>query len=302
MFLQKSNTIENKLSVQRTFITGDEWLYYKIYSGPKVADIILTSIIKETCEQLISQNVIDKWFFIRYTDPKLHLRVRFHLIDRNDISNIIKIMNSSLKFYIDNDMIWKVQNDTYQREMIRYGSNTIDLAEQIFFYDSITIVSFLSNINGDTGEKLRWLFGLKSMDTFLNDFKFNLNEKNEFVTSKKESFANEFDLNVLMKKQIGVKYRKESMSVMDVLDNNSNKYFQYNSFLYFKSMAIQPLVYELLKLNEENKLEVPLKSLLSSYIHMMINRLFKTKQRLNEFILYDFLCRYYKSEIMRKRE
>ena len=37
-------------------------------------------------------------------------------------------------------------------------------------------------------------------------------------------------------------------------------------------------------------------SLLASYIHMMMNRLFKSKNRLHELVLYEFLYRYYKGE------
>ena len=41
--------------------------------------------------------------------------------------------------------------------------------------------------------------------------------------------------------------------------------------------------------------------LMGSYIHMLINRLFKSKQRLHEMVIYDFLFRYYKSEIAKKK-
>jgi len=40
---------------------------------------------------------------------------------------------------------------------------------------------------------------------------------------------------------------------------------------------------------------------MASYSHMMVNRLFKSKQRLHEMVLYDFLHRYYKSEIARQK-
>jgi hypothetical protein len=39
--------------IQRTFILGDRWLYYKIYTGPKTCDAVLTEIIKAVAEQLI---------------------------------------------------------------------------------------------------------------------------------------------------------------------------------------------------------------------------------------------------------
>ena len=35
---------------------------------------------------------------------------------------------------------------------------------------------------------------------------------------------------------------------------------------------------------------------IASHIHMMNNRLFRSRQRLHELVLYDFLFRYYKSK------
>ena len=40
---------------------------------------------------------------------------------------------------------------------------------------------------------------------------------------------------------------------------------------------------------------------MSSYIHMHCNRLFKSNQRLNEWVLYDLLYEYYYSEFNREK-
>ncbi|MCP5106131.1 MAG: hypothetical protein GY950_22285 [bacterium] len=70
----------------------------------------------------------------------------------------------------------------------------------------------------------------------------------------------------------------------------------------FKSRAVRPIVTEILKLyNNKEPNPFMLNDLMGSYSHMMINRLFKSKQRLHEMTLYDFLHRYYKSEIARRK-
>ncbi len=58
---------------KRSFIPGSEWIYYKIYCGVKTADKILTETIKPLVEQLKMLNLIEKWFFIRYSDPDTHI-------------------------------------------------------------------------------------------------------------------------------------------------------------------------------------------------------------------------------------
>ena len=65
--------------MKRTFSLGSEWLYFKIYCGVKTADFILVDYLKETIEQLLAQQYISKWFFIRYNDPDAHLRLRFKI-------------------------------------------------------------------------------------------------------------------------------------------------------------------------------------------------------------------------------
>ena len=69
---------ENTSPPQRTFFIGSNWLYYKFYTGPKTADVVLTELVKPVGEKFIKQQKLDHWFFIRYADPQKHLRVRYH--------------------------------------------------------------------------------------------------------------------------------------------------------------------------------------------------------------------------------
>ncbi len=40
--------------------------------------------------------------------------------------------------------------------------------------------------------------------------------------------------------------------------------------------------------------------LVSSYVHMTINRMFRNKQRLHELVIYDFLRKKYTNDLARK--
>jgi len=88
--------------VQRTFIAGDQWLYYKIYTGVKTADLILTKIIKPFADQLLAQGLIKKWFFIRYADPKHHIRIRLNIESSDYTGNII---NNFARIFLDKQNI-----------------------------------------------------------------------------------------------------------------------------------------------------------------------------------------------------
>lgn len=290
--------------VQRSFIFGSEWLYYKIYTGYKTADLILTDVIKPISEELVDQGYIDKWFFIRYGDPKHHLRVRFRLTNNDYFGKIINSMYVNLRDYNEQELIWKVQLDTYHRELMRYGMDTIEFSETLFYYDSKSIVEFLDLIEGDNGEQLRWLFGLRSIDHLLDMFGYSLQKKLILLDILKTSFGKEFGMARPLKKQLDDKYRKlrEEIETFMVFTKESNPHYEpILTILDRKKEKLKPFANQILvSLNSGTK-DLTQSNLISSYIHMLMNRLFKSKNRLNEMVSYDFLYRYYKTVLAKKK-
>jgi thiopeptide-type bacteriocin biosynthesis protein len=290
--------------VRRTFIPGDEWLYYKFYTGPKTADIILTDVVKPMTEQLLSQGVIDHWFFIRYGDPRLHLRVRFHFRTPGSIGTIVQAVQEQAAPYVAEDLIWRVQTDTYQREVERYTPTAMEAAEILFFHDSRMIVDMLTMIEGDEGEVVRWLFGVRCIDALLDDFKYDLPRKLELFEILKGSFAREFRVDKGVKNQLKNKYRNERPHIEEILDRGKDQESEMRplfELLDRKSAAIRPVAEQILDLDRQQKLGRPLNDLMGSYIHMLNNRLFKSKQRVHEMVIYDFLYNHYRSTLARQK-
>ncbi|NMC99596.1 MAG: lantibiotic dehydratase, partial [Bacteroidales bacterium] len=214
--------------MKRTFIIGSEWLYYKIYSGPKTADRVLTEVIKPVTEILLDENIIDSWFFIRYADPKQHIRVRFHHKESHLQIRTIQLIHELLMPFIDTGMIWKVLTDTYNREIERYGKSLIEPTEQfLFFYDSMMVVNILDQIEGDEGEKLRWMIGLRAVNEMLEIFRFNDIEKSNFIQKLRDGFGEEFGMNKDLKSQLSDKYRNEKKSIESIMDKNNDTNSEY---------------------------------------------------------------------------
>ncbi len=295
----------NAIKKQRSFIIGDKWLYYKIYTGNKTSDLILIEVIKPMIEKLLKKDIIKKWFFIRYSDPEHHLRIRFFYEGKDKIGEIINIFNKELNWFIENDLIWKVQIDTYQRELERYGVNSITYSEDYFFLDSTMIIELLNLIEGDEGEEIRWLFGLKAIDSLLNAFNYDDESKLNLLEKLKISFGNEFNMSRQLKKQLDIKFRKENNKIIDFL-NPESQLKQLYSPLYEiirkKELLTKEIAEKIFFLKRKNKLELEVDYLMSSYIHMLMNRLFKSNNRLHEMVIYDFLFRIYKSKCARKRQ
>ncbi|MDR5591111.1 thiopeptide-type bacteriocin biosynthesis protein [Christiangramia sp. SM2212] len=294
----------NKL-IKRNFIIGDNWVYYKIYSGAKTSDSILAEIIKPLTEALLKEKIIDKWFFIRYSDPKHHIRLRFHYEDPHNISIIINRLQLYIEQYLIHDLIWKVQTDTYNRELERYGYKTMELSEDLFFYHSQMVVNFLNLTKGyeEVEEDVRWLFSLRAVDSFLENFGYSSNAKLNLLESLKVGFGREFGMARPLKKQLDKKYREKRIKIENfMVETVSNgEYAPILKLLEEKTKNIQNITERVLEYKKENELEIQLNFLLGSYIHMLMNRLFTSQNRKYEMVCYDFLYRYYKSIIAREK-
>lgn len=267
--------------MKRSFIIGEEWIYYKVYCGNKTSDTILTQIIKPLTENLLREKIINKWFFIRYTDPENHLRVRFHCSEFSNLCKVIEKFKNAIKPYVDADLIWNIKIDTYQREVERYGINYMFDSESLFFIDSEACISALSIIYDD---EILFLFVLRSIDSLLSIFQYNIDKKVSFFKRNKEAFKKEFNADKKLNRQLNLKYQLSRHKLEQFM---SSKLDDINlpllDILRLKEEGMKPIVAKMKDIEDK---------LLSNYIHMMINRFFRDKQRLHELVCYDFLYRY----------
>jgi len=289
------------MNIQRTFIAGDQWLYFKLYSGYKTAEMILRETIFPLSESLLNAGLIDQWFFIRYGDPKYHLRIRFRVTEPGNIGPVILYFNQAVNAFVQEDLIWKIQIDTYQREIERYGNNTMELAEELFFHDSRATVQLLNELKGNESENARWILSMKLIDCLLTDFTLTLPEKNELMGRLAKGFANEFgfDDKNSSKKQMADKYRKFKSEIEKSMTEGVPDPIQ--QILSIKSEHITPIAQQIKGISEQST-EYPVSKLLESYIHMMMNRYFRTSQRKYELIIYDFMSMYYNSQLKRRQK
>lgn len=273
------------LHTQKTFSIGSEWLYYKIYCGVKTADDILLRAIQSMCAILLEEELIDQWFFIRYSDPEAHLRVRFHTTGSNGILRIINSMHERTGYFIDQRQIWDMQIATYERELTRYGLTTISIAESIFFYDSEQVLYIIQSSNTDED---RFIYAFYWVEELIDLFELSDTEQMAFLERMQRQFKEEFNVTKQTNKQLNLKYK--------LLET---KLFATTSLQAVHQQPLETAMSKLLKLNKAQQLEVPLESLLASFIHMTINRIFRSRQRLCEMMIYDFLTKKNTSKIAR---
>lgn len=193
--VNKNQIIKRSLNndVKRTFFPGDEWLYFKIYSGAKSIDTILATAVHTFTEQGASSNLFEHFFFIRYNDETgLHFRIRFYNSDIEKNKELYFEFMQMLQPYLGNGIIEKVLTDTYNRELERYHNSLIIDSELLFYNDSKCVLNFLNLIDGINAEEYRFLFGIRGIDILLSDFGLNLEEKHSLLKQLQEGFFNEF--------------------------------------------------------------------------------------------------------------
>jgi len=184
--------------------------------------------------------------------------------------------------------------------MERYGANTNSIVENLFCIDSEFIIHLLLQLNGKNSEQHRWKLALALIDSFLSAFSFDLSQKKELLNTLAESYKKEFGFtHYPPKKQLDGKYRSSRKDVDNAMlwENESSVTID---IIKARRQSIVPIAEKLIAIEKSGELQVSLKELLTSIIHMTMNRWFRTKNRLYELVIYDFLVRYYTSELAKE--
>jgi lantibiotic biosynthesis protein len=197
--------------------------------------------------------------------------------------------------------------DTYHKEIERYGLATMDISEYFFLADSIAIISFLDLIEGDEGERYRWLFALRNIDMLLDDFGYDIEQKFELLIHLQASFYDEFNKdsktnNLLYR--LNTKYRAESKNIERILNPANDTEDFVLAIGYFKERSKQNVMIadDIREVHLSNHhYAKSIEDLLPSYIHMTLNRTFLALPRKHELIIYHYLMKYYESMLARKR-
>jgi thiopeptide-type bacteriocin biosynthesis protein len=295
-------------NTKRIFAPGSEWLYYKIYCNPKMAEDILTEQIYSLVQSYKESELIEKWFFIRYADPDNHIRVRLKLANAKHLSLIQTDLNSLFNPLLESRLIEKVQIDTYYRELERYGFQHINDVETLFYIDSENILELISQLNNDdVGDLIRLKYACLNIYILMQNFHLEKEKLSSVVSLCQQNYFNEHGGQKELQFLLNDKYRKYRKSIeklltipnLDILEEEDQ--FILNTISKKDKLQAQ-LINSILEKNIEQNKKIEVVELIQSLIHMHVNRLFKSKQRTYELLVYDFLQRCLKSVEARKHK
>jgi thiopeptide-type bacteriocin biosynthesis protein len=289
--------------VLRCFPPGSEWLYAKLYTGAATADQVLGAVVRPVTEAALRSGTAAGWFFVRYGDPDWHVRLRLRGEPARLWEEAWPALREAVAPLMDDGRVWRLQLDTYQREVERYGGAPgIVLAEQLFQADSEAVLELVELYPEDARGDARWRLALCGIDLLLADFGLQLVARREVMLRLREAFAKEFQADAGLQHQLAARYRQERPQVEALLGlagEAEDPLAAGLAVLRRRSERLAPVVAELKVVEQAGRLSLPWVELTLSYIHMHANRLLHSAQRAQELVLYDFLKRFYESQLAR---
>ena len=281
------------------YMPGSGWLYLKFYVSRSFADKILTHEVYNTIKQLQRNGYLSGFFFIRYTDPYYHLRLRIQLTDTDHYSPVLSAFHKKLQKYMQSGIIWKIQLDTYYREIERYNIYLMETTESLFQVDSRYTIEMLQLIDRYGNEDHKWKIGLKSIDAYLHLFDSRAEDRMALIKSMSDAFKMEYHFNLKNTQVLNDCYRKKRKIVEHILEGSDEEPLMQQLFILLKKRdkQLSGIVCTIKALCSKYSLDY--KDYIGSYIHMHINRLIPANNRLHELLLYDYVRRFYESALAR---
>lgn len=270
--LTSSDVEKNALQVttdERLLIPGqDDWFYFKLYGYSKRTNELI-SYLYDKLENLIVGHKAKQYFFIRYSDPDQHLRVRVR--SEKDMKFVVfdELINLFLQFR-NAGMISEVVIDTYEREIVRYGgTELIEAAEKYFFYDSRTVMKIIY-MQQLKKEKFNLEYiGVSFITMAMEAFRLPLKEKEELLSSisNQSLYRKEF--------QQDRKNLIDAVNWVNQWEKIRNKVnypyvYDYLEELYVPLKQYADAVYQA---DQEERLTNTVEDIMRSIIHMFCNRL-----------------------------
>jgi thiopeptide-type bacteriocin biosynthesis protein len=292
--------------LQRTFPPGTEWLYVKVYGGRATLDRLLLERISCMVAEMKERGLVC-WFYVRYSDPESHLRLRFqaqHGVAPYEIAAVFaKHMNPMLTA----GKIWRLEQDTYEREVERYGGqHGIIEAERLFCIDSEASLHLLQ-LAFDHAHEDRLAIAVASVYQFLGDLHVDTRDGRDVMASAREFFLQKCDAApAQVKQRLANHFRRNSPAFYALfypyrhgagptsLDRN-----QLREVLTRRSQALACSIEALLNLRDRDLLTDTFQNLVLSFLHMHINRLLQPPSGETELLVYDALWRIYNGMLSR---
>ena len=248
---------------------GSEWLFLKLYCPSECEDDILAEHLLPFVDQAIASGLADSWFFIRYSDPDPHLRLRFHGQPEQLNSILFGHVCDWAGSLLSDGLAARFVFDTYEQEVERFGgADGMSAAETLFSIDSRSSAELLhaSKAKDWTHDQITLL--ALSIDDLLAGLGFD--EAGRLGWYRTQTTTGGPD--------VGSEYRQRKNVLRSLLGDPAHLAAQPGgahiaSILAARRNALSLIARRFRDLTEEGAISQPLERLCASFIHLHVNRL-----------------------------
>ena len=252
----------------RLRLPGSEWLFVKLYGGRTFEDDLIAGVIRSFAEQAISSEMAEEWFFLRYSDPDSHIRLRF----RGDPKRLTKELYPAICDWatelIQKELCLRFAFDAYEREVERYGGlAAARAAEALFFADSRSVAEILDELNAKQKQLDKTSIAVLSVDELLGSM--GLDEATR---------VSWYDMQVRNRKGLSAEYRKRKISLRSMLGDPERVLRQTGAgavaeALARRGQAVIDVRKQLAEIESRCELTRSIPTLCKSFVHLHLNRL-----------------------------
>ncbi len=289
------------------FGPGSNWTYARLYCGTLTAERLLSTELPSFIATLEAEQRIDRWFFIRYTDPDFHIRLRLHSAEPDDRRAVQSQLEELCADWLRSGDMWNIDMGTYCPETNRYGGpEALETAERMFHCDSECALDLIRSTRRDPSGDSRFRMALLGANALLADFGLDLESRLDLATRTRNSLAQEHNVgrehNVGPQfwKEVGSRFRSarhELTALLEHLSNNdsetSEPYTSTRKAIQARSARLRPFVTIYRELEAAGQLTQRWPDIVRSFGHMFLNRMFRNHPRAQEMLVYDYLSRLY---------
>lgn len=123
-------------------VTGKKYTYIQLFLSSN-SDYFLTNELFPFLKK-------HEWFFIRFSDPSPHIRLRVLNKNQNEFHKFMKAFQMRSEQWLKAGLVYNIQLPTYMKELESYGGlKGVDLFEKLSILDSKVAQNFLANYMED---------------------------------------------------------------------------------------------------------------------------------------------------------
>jgi lantibiotic biosynthesis protein len=256
---------------------GSDWLFAKLYCPHAFEEDLIAGPMRTFCEFVCAAGLAKEWFFIRYSDPDPHLRLRFRGAPEHLVGQLVPQVCSWAADLMGDGSCLRFGFDTYDREVERYGGvSGTAAAEALFAADSRAVAELLYLDQQGTLGMDRTTLAVLSIDDLLAGLGLTEADRLKWYRER-----------VVSRHETGPDYRQRKGILRALLGNPQKLQTESGGEAIEQAFAarqagLAPVARRLGELAQRGELGQPRAMLYQSFVHMHCNRLLGSGQATEE--------------------